>query len=166
MPSVVIKKFLGIAPKLSSELLPETVAQIATNVKLYSGDLIPVNEPTKKLTLAKGAGVKAIYPMDDGAGGFKWLHWTSDVDVARVPLDINTSQRIIYTGDGEPRVTNYTMATTGAGTNYPYTYYTLGLPTPVTAPTVAAVSFSTLTTATRSVRCGTVRSCWTLNSPI
>lgn len=150
MPAISIKKFLGIAPKVSPELLPETVAQVANNVKLYSGDLIPISRPTKQLTLAKGVGVLAVYPMDDGAGGFKWLHWLTDVDVARVPLDNNTTQRIIYTGDSEPRATDYSMATTGAGTAYPYAYYTLGLPTPLVAPTVAAVSFSTLTTATRS----------------
>ena len=150
MPAVKITKFLGIAPKLSPELLPETVAQIAANVKLYSGDLIPVSLPTRKLTLAKGTGVKSIYPMNDGLGGFNWLHWLTDVDVARVPLDNNTLQRVIYTGDSEPRVTNYPLATTGSGTAYPYAYYTLGLPTPLVAPTATAVSFSTLTTATRA----------------
>lgn len=150
MPAISIKKFLGIAPKVSPELLPETVAQIASNVKLYSGDLIPLSASTAKLTLFKGNGVKSVYPMDDGVGGFKWLHWLTDVDIARVPLDINTTQRVIYTGDSEPRISNYSLATTGASTNYPYSYYTLGLPPPLTAPAVSVASFTTLATTTRA----------------
>lgn len=150
MPAVKIKKFLGMAPKISEELLPDTVADIASGVKLYSGDLIPYNKPASVATLVKTGPIKSIYPMDDGAGGYKWLHWATDVDVASPPLASNTSQRIIYTGDNEPRITNYSMATTGAGTAYPYAYYTLGLPAPLTAPTASAVSFTSKTTATRS----------------
>ena len=41
MAALKITNFLGIAPKIASELLPDTAAQIAKNVKLYSGDLIP-----------------------------------------------------------------------------------------------------------------------------
>lgn len=149
MSAVKIKKFLGEAPKISSENLPETAAQFSYNTKLYSGDLIPFNGPSEKLTLEKTAPIKTIFPMDDGAGGFKWLHWQTDVDIARAPLASNATQRIYYTGDGEPRVTNYDLATTG-GTNYPLAYYTLGLPTPLVEPTVAATSFTTLTASTRA----------------
>jgi hypothetical protein len=149
MAGVKITKFLGEAPKIASELLPETAAGFAFNTKLYSGDLIPFNSPSKKLTLPKTGTIKTIHPMDDGVGGFKWLHWLTDVDIARAPLASNATQRIYYTGDSEPRVTNYSMATTG-GTNYPIAYYTLGLPTPLVAPTVAAASFTTLTISTRA----------------
>ena len=41
MASVKLIKFLGEAPKVSSELLPDGAAQTAFNVKLYSGDLLP-----------------------------------------------------------------------------------------------------------------------------
>lgn len=139
-----------MAPKVSPELLPDTVAQVCSNAKLSSGDLVPYFQPSRQITLAKGAGALSIYPMDDGVGGFKWLHWLTDVDIARVPLDINTTQRIIYTGDSEPRLTNYAMATTGASTAYPYTYFTLGLPTPLVAATSSVTSFVTLATTTRA----------------
>lgn len=156
MGAVKIVKFLGEAPKLATEHLPESAAEYAYNIKLYSGDLIPFNEPTELSTFAKTGTIKSIYPMDDGAGGFKWLHWTTDVDVADSAAASNTTQRIYYTGDGEPKVTNYTLATTGAGTNYPYAYYTLGLPLPLTAPTATAVSFTTKTSATRARDSGNI----------
>ena len=45
MGSVKLQKFLGEAPKISEELLPDGAAQTAYNVKLYSGDLIPYRTP-------------------------------------------------------------------------------------------------------------------------
>lgn len=150
MAGVKITKFLGEAPKIASELLPETAASFSYNVKHYSGDLIPYNQNSLVTALAKAGTIQTIYPMDDGAGGYKWLHWTQDVDIAKGMIVNDTTQRIYYTGEGEPRVTNYSLATTGAGTAYPYGYYTLGLPAPLTAPTASATSFTTLTSATRA----------------
>lgn len=150
MGAVKLQKFLGEAPKLATEHLPETAAAYAYNTKFYSGDLLPYNQSTLVQALSKVGEAKAIYPMSDGAGGFKWLHWTTDVDVA-VSTGLNdTTQRIYYTGDGAPKVTNYSLATTGAGTDYPITSYTLGLPAPTTAATVSASSFTTLTSTTRA----------------
>lgn len=150
MGAVKLQKFLGEAPKLATEHLPETAAAFAYNTKFYSGDLIPFNQPSEVMAFAKTGTIKSMYPMDDGAGGYKWLHWNTDVDVADSASSSNTTQRVYYTGDGEPRVTNYTLATTGAGTAYPYAYYTLGLPPPVTAATVAATSFTTLSSTQRA----------------
>ena len=141
MGALKLEKFLGQAPRIASELLPETAAGYAYNTKLYAGNLIPYNISSVQLTMPKGTGVKTIYPMDDGSGGFKWLHWLTDVDIARVSALNDTTQRIYYTGDSEPRVTNYSLAT-ASGSDFPYSYYTLGLPIPLTAPTVAAVSFT------------------------
>jgi hypothetical protein len=156
MSAVKLQKFLGEAPKISPELLPDTVSQYCYNAKLYSGDLIPYNGPTTLQTLDKGAGTMSIYPMDDGAGGYKWLHWLTDVDVARAPIANNTTQRIYYTGDGSPKASDYDLATTGAGTDYPYAYYNLGLPTPLAACTATAVGFSTKTTSSRARDSGNI----------
>ena len=73
MPAVKISKFYGIAPKISAELLPDTVGQIADNLKTFSGDLIPYNLSSAQNALAKTGTIKTIYPMDDGVGGFKWF---------------------------------------------------------------------------------------------
>ena len=156
MTAVKIAKFYGIAPKISAELLPDTVGQIADNLKTFSGDLIPYNLPSVQSSLAKTGTIKTIYPMDDGVGGFKWLHWVEDVDVATAQVLNDTTQRIYYTGQNEPRATNFTLATSGGPLAYPNAYYTLGLPTPLTAITAAAVSFAAVATATRSRDSGNV----------
>lgn len=145
MGAVQINKFLGEAPKLSAELLPANAAQVASNVKLYSGDLVPYNMSSLQQALPKTGPINTIYPLDDGSGGFKWLHWAADVDAVRAPVPNNAStQRIYYTGDtagnGEPKATTYALATTGAGTSYPYAYYSLGLPAPVAACVATAGS--------------------------
>ena len=45
MPGIKFQKFLGKAPRIAPELLPDMAAQTATNVKLYSGNLIPYPQP-------------------------------------------------------------------------------------------------------------------------
>src|SRR6266850_5171371 len=100
MPALKIAKFLGAAPKLSGELLPDTVAQYAFNTKLYSGDLIPYRVPASVGTLEKIGTIQTIYPMIN-VGVTYWLHWTEDVDVAKGPISSDTTQRIYYTGQGE-----------------------------------------------------------------
>ena len=156
MPAVKISKFYGIAPKISDELLPDTVGQIADNLKTFSGDLIPYNLSSAQTALAKVGAIKTIYPMDDGVGGFKWLHWLEDVDITTAQVINDTTQRIYYTGQGEPRATNFTLATTGGPLTYPNAYYTLGLPIPLTAATATAVSFVAVATASRSRDSGNV----------
>ena len=155
MPAGKLQKFYGIAPKISPELLPETVAQAASDVKTYSGDLLPYNDLTLQTVLTKSGTVLSVYPMDNGIGGKVWLNWTSDVDVAVAPIDnTNLDQRIYYTGDGEPRVTNFTKATSGA--DYPAAYFTLGLPLPLTAPTAVATSPFSMASVSRTRDSGNI----------
>lgn len=136
MSALKIAKFLGEAPKLAGELLPDTVAQYAFNAKLYAGDLIPYRIPEVVASLEKVGPIASIYPMASGSNKL-WLHWTEDVDVAKGPIASDTTQRIYYTGQGEPRVTNFTLATSGGGASYPISYYTLGLPAPTVAVSAA-----------------------------
>lgn len=92
-----------------------------------------------------GEGQPIIAPTVDGseldASAGIWLHWTGDVNVARGFVQNDTSDRVYYTGDGVPKVTDVTMAVAG-GTNYPMTFYNLGVPFPTTAPTLAAIGGS------------------------
>ena len=144
-----IVRFLGEAPKISPELLPETVAQYAFNLDLSSGDLLPYRRNEEITTLDKVGTVKTLYPMTDpGTGDLKWLHWITDVDVATAQIEGDTTQRIYYTGDGVPKVTNYTMAT--SGTQFPTTSYTLGLPLPTVVPVATATSFTEKSSSTRA----------------
>jgi len=135
-----ITKFYGEAPKVSPELLPETVAQYAFNLNLASGDLVPYRLPQVIQTLDKPGTIKTIYPLSNGAGGYAWLHWTTDVNVATAQIEGDTSQRIYYSGDGVPKVTNYALAT--SGTMFPTQSYILGMPLPTAVLTAVAIGFS------------------------
>ena len=147
MAGVKIMTFYGVAPKVSPELLPETAGQIARNTKLYSGDLIPYPYPTIVGNTGRTGTIKTLYALKDPLGDNQWLAWTTDVDIAVVTSSDITDQRFYYTGDGVPKVSNYSLAFTGAAP-YPATSYDLGLPLPTTKPTVTVVPFTTATTAT------------------
>jgi hypothetical protein len=147
MAGVKITTFYGVAPKVSPELLPETAGQIARNTKLYSGDLIPYPYPTIVGNTGRTGTIKTLYALKDPLGDNKWLSWTSDVDIAVVTSSDITDQRFYYTGDGVPKISNYSLAFTGVGP-YPTTSYDLGLPLPTTKPTATVVPFTTATTAT------------------
>jgi len=144
-----IQRFFGEAPKISPELLPDTVAQFAYNLDLSSGDLLPYRRSEQITTLDKVGTVNTIFPMvDPVSGDNKWLHWITDVDVASAQLEGDTSQRIYYTGDGVPKATNYAMAT--SGTQFPSTSYILGLPLPTAVPVATATAFTQKSSSTRS----------------
>jgi hypothetical protein len=147
MAGVKITTFYGIAPKVSPELLPETAGQIARNTKLYSGDLIPYPTPVVVGNTGRTGTIKTLYALKNSLGDNEWLSWTSDVDIAIVTSSDITDQRFYYTGDGAPKISNYSLAFTGVGP-YPTTSYDLGLPLPTTKPTVTVVPFTTATTAT------------------
>lgn len=148
-----IRTFGGIIPKRDPHLLPETAAQIAANCKLWSGAIDPMRRPLLAFAPTKSGDMISMYRMDDRAGGSDfWLSWPRDVDAIRGAV-VDTQQRVYYTGDYEPRVTTYEMATAGtdtqdgsdrypasfgtSGTDYPRAFYALGVPNPILAPVVA-----------------------------
>ena len=45
MSGIKLQKFFGTGPKISPELLPDSAAQVASDVNLYSGDLIAYPKP-------------------------------------------------------------------------------------------------------------------------
>lgn len=147
-----IQNFLGRFPKRSAELLPDTAAQVAKNCKLYSGDLIPYPEPADTGYTVRTGGVQTMYAMrDPNTGDPVFLSWSGVVNVATPTVIIDTDQRIYYSGDGAPKVTNYERAVAGAGP-YPTANWRLGLPLPETTLTTVAtaVTTSTISTIARS----------------
>lgn len=88
------------------------------------------------VSVASGAASTGEWTRQNGF----WFHWITDVDVVRSPVAGDTTERTYFTGDGAaPKVTDSTIATSGAGTNYPNNSYTLGVPAPVAAPGAALV---------------------------
>jgi len=148
MPATKLTTFLGVAPKTSEELLPNTVAQAAVNAKLSSGDLIPYRAPKEITNVQRSGNIKTIYPLTEPiTGNKKWLSWLTDVDIAVTTSLNEEEQRLYYTGDGAPKVTNYDLAIQGAGP-YPVGYYDLGLPLPETVPTTTSATFTAKTSST------------------
>jgi hypothetical protein len=141
MSAVKITTFFGILPKVSPELLPETAGQIARNAKMVSGDLDPFPSPVIVGNAGITGDIKTLYAFKDEQGGNRWLSWTTDVDIAIVTATGATDRRFFYTGDGPPKVSNYSMAFTGPGP-YPANFYLLGLPLPTTKPTITVTPFS------------------------
>ena len=144
MASIKIVNFKGEAPRVSSELLAETAAQTAYNVKLYSGDLIPYRVPKIVDNLARQGSIKTIYPLKNpDTNSNVWLSWTTDVDIVTPTDASDDEQRYYYTGDVKPKVSTYALSTTGSAP-YPATggCYDLGLDAPTTTVTAAATSFS------------------------
>jgi len=154
MPSLKIMGFDGLVPRQSSTMLGDTQAQTADNVKLYSRELRywrgPAadeynghNTATPPLT-----NVATIYKYYSNAAAL-WLTWGSVVDVVQSPSADLTDYRLYYTGDGEPKKTNYSLVSTGSGV-YPRASRPMGVPAPTVAPTVARSGTGTLDPESRA----------------
>jgi hypothetical protein len=147
MAAVKIVKFLGEAPKISPELLPDAAAQVTVNAKLYSGDLEPYRAPVIVDGAGRNGEIKTLHALrNPDTGALVWLSWLTDVDVVIGSSTEDGEQRYYYTGDGVPKVSNYVLSTTG-GTPYPKDYYTLGLPLPTGIPSLTVATAPSATTA-------------------
>ncbi|HEV7930615.1 MAG TPA: hypothetical protein VGP12_10855, partial [Nitrosospira sp.] len=136
MSAFRISGFSGLVPRLAKQLLAPNQAQVATNCDLTSGDLRPRNGPKAVFAPVINNDIVSMFRMEKD-GNEKWLAWDRDVDVARSPVAGNTSRRFYYTGDGEPRVSDYGAATEGTGP-YPSGCFVLGVTPPLAAPAVSA----------------------------
>lgn len=156
MAAVKIIKFLGEAPKISPELLPDSAAQTALNVKLYSGDLIPYRIPVIVDNAERSGTIGTLHALrDPDTDQLVWLSWAADVDIVTASASEDQEQRFYYTGDGKPKVSNYDLATNGSEP-YPVSFYELGLPLPETKATTTAASFSNKTSSSRARDAGNI----------
>lgn len=150
MAGINIRKFLGIAPKVSPELLPDTMAQVARNTKLYSGDLIPAPESVVIGNSGRPAGTKTLYGIaNPETGALAWLTWDKVVDVAIVTTEEGSEFRFFYTGDGPPKYSTYDLAVSGPPP-HPNAGYNLGLPLPKEKPTTTKIAFTEIGIASYS----------------
>lgn len=145
MAILKIDRFYGTAPRYGARKLAPGLSQVARNIELFSQELAPIRTHSDVSVPSKDGTPLSIFPLDN-----YWLHWTTDVDVVRGPIETDTTGRIYYTGDLQPKATNTSLATTGGGTDYPIGYYRLGVPRPDTAPTVTPSATGTGNTVSRS----------------
>jgi hypothetical protein len=142
-------EFSGRQPRTSPRLLPDSSAQVATNVRLSSGALAPFAK--EKLVIDwPGHAIESVFRMEDDAGTEVWLAWERDVDAVSGPIADDSLQRVYYSGDNEPRVTTLALATSGSQP-YPSASYVLGVFPPSAAPALVA-SGGSGTTQLRAAR--------------
>lgn len=141
MPKLVVGGFAGVVPRTTARMLRESEAQAADNVRLYKGELMTWLGPQLVYT-PELANAQTIFRLRNSfADTTAWLVWDKSVNVTRSPSADTSDIRVYYTGDGEPKKTNWLLATSGAGDS-PHDWLHMGVPAPTTAPTVATTTGS------------------------
>lgn len=148
MPQLKIMGFDGVIPRTSATMLQDNQAQIAEDVKLYSKELRYWRGPELETYIPPVDTVTLYKYYYNSANNYKWLTWASDVNVVRGPIADTTEYRLYYTGDGAPKKTYNSIATTGTGP-YPAAWYYMGVPAPTGAPTVTQVGTGTTSPESR-----------------
>ena len=141
MAVITVNKFSGVSPMTPPRYLSNEAAQTALNCPVWKGSLQPI-KGALELTpspLTKSGNIKSIYRFGQSETNQlnHWFHWTTDVDVVQGFIAGDTTERTYYTGDGNPKVTNATMALTGGGSDYPIASYDIGVPKPTGTFTTA-----------------------------
>ena len=140
MTMIRLTPFAGMIPKTGARLLPNEGAQSAMNVKLQSGELRPLRGAQLLYTPAspKTNPAATIFKARNGTDQSSWFSWPIDVDCVRVPLSVDVESLFCWSGDGIPKMGLYGDLVAGGGDNYPLAAaeLALGVPTPLTAPTV------------------------------
>ena len=137
-----LDQFRGTAPRVSAVALPDGSGQAATNCLFGSGSLRPlVGESAVTLfdTLASGTK-QSIYKYTAD----RWMSWITDVDVCRSAVAMDAFDRRYWTGDGAPKMGDNTkILGVGAPSGVkPAGSWNLGIPAPVSAPTLSAAAAS------------------------
>ena len=135
--------FSGKISKVSPRLIPDDVAQVATNVKFESGQA-----RAWKTNLSTGTTLTGVIQTIFRYSSSVWLQFNADVDVVRSPIAEDPHDRVYFSGLTYPRMTNNAGATSGPP--YPGVYYRLGLPRP-TKPTPAITGTATAGTTPSSI---------------
>jgi len=140
MARLAIAGFGGEIPRQEDRNLPDRHASQCINVDTSRGLIEPYRRPSVSYSTLVGA-IQSIYHLERG-GNTYWLTWPRVVDVARSPIAQDSQGRLYFTGDAEPRMTTFSDAISGVGP-YPFKVFVLGVPSPLTAPTIAAPSGGT-----------------------
>ena len=140
MAGFKLQTFGGKAPKVFARLLPEDMAQTATNCRLDSGRLEPWKDNLSSsqsfvASYAISGATKTIFKYNDSV----WMGSDEEIDIVRSPIAEDPHERIYVTGiggsGGYPRMTTGTIVGSG-------TYYRLGMPKPadLTSVTLSPVN--------------------------
>lgn len=150
MPKLRVENFDGQRPRQSDTTLPENWADVASNVRLYAGELRAFRGSSFEFSPVTTDSLTIYNFINPTTDDNTWLTWDTRVDVARGSLADNTDFRLYYTGDGTPKKTNWALANDNAlSGEFPGEFLEMGVPAPTTAPTVAATTGSSIAADTR-----------------
>lgn len=134
MPLITIKAFSGIKPLSDPILLSATDATVSNNTRLVSGALVPLAGTTTLKPLASILPKTIFRYGNSVVENEYWLEFANDVDIIRSPV-IDEQFGRLYWADGEyPKYATNSMIVSGSV--YPGSHYKLGIPAPVSSPSV------------------------------
>jgi len=137
MATIDFIDFKGMRPARSPKLLGSDYAVVSINAHMETGAIGPDYGLSVDATLSKSGTLATLYRHND-----LWFSWTQTVNVARIPIESNTLERVAFTGAAAtPRATDSVKAI--VGTDYPDTSYILGVPAPTDILVGAASSSAT-----------------------
>ena len=150
MAGFKLQTFSGLNKKISPRLLPDDVAQEATNAFLDRGRLeglpLDVDDASESgnshPALHISASTKTIHKATDN----EWFTFDQDVDVIESPIREDSFSRFYFTGfqgsSGFPRMVSAAAGISGSGP-YPVTSFRLGLPTPAVFTSAPSINNAT-----------------------
>jgi len=121
-----ILKFFGRRPVVDDAVLPDGYATVAENCRLQGNKLKPLRDTLQVQAKTVGGTLESIYWY---APGSIWCEWTTDVDATPSQIGSDSFDRLIFTGDGAPKIT-YNSIISGGAAPYPFASYLLGVPPP------------------------------------
>ena len=139
-------------PILDPKLLDSSEAQEAKDVRLFSGNIEPVESNTTVTALKTVSGtVQTIFRARDNVDeSLNWFEFTADVDIARSPITQDSYGRTYWTGEDYPRYAPESVAFSSGSSAYPRNSYRLGIPKPIVVPLVTGVPVTEADTVERT----------------
>ena len=123
---IIVENFMGAKPAIDVHMLPDNIAQTCHDAKIEGGRLKPLRDPA---TIAAKTTTGTLLSFYRYVPSDIWCEWEDYVDAVPGMAGDDDYERLIYTGDGPPRITWNSIITTG-GAPYPGTSYLLGVPPP------------------------------------
>jgi len=144
MSKIHIKGFRGAVPRSSERLQPQNFANQARNIKISSGNIVPMLGPLWMGDTGTAAS-ESLWRYRVTVNGVDHDHWftfAKDTDTVTAPTKDNNNGLVYWTSKGdEPRMSTLAAAINGSGV-YPAAWFALGTPNPLTAPTVTVTGGS------------------------
>jgi hypothetical protein len=134
MAVIRLGPFFGANLALRPKLLSANVGVRSLNHWPDRGDLRPWREPLTVATAPASTQTMAILKRDARTDTVYWLKWSTVVHVVNSFNATGTTKRTYFTGSGAPKVTDNILAL--AGEPFPTAFRDLGIPQPMSLPSV------------------------------